>query len=354
MSPATRSTPDAPARAFAVTLRPRGCGWWLLLAATACGGDAPPPPLLRDGALGSLRDLVFYERGAAGGPLFFDRFEATRGDFAGFAATDAGRAAGIAVRLAQLSATAQAAPLSADEAVLPMAGVDLAQARAFSRWRCCRLPRSDEWTFVCTTDGRDTFPWGTNPSPARANTSDLGVYAPLPVGTFESGRSGDGPYDLIGNVAEWTETVPGAWFHFDRDWLSPMALAARRADRIAALAVWRLPGTVVPPAVVVAVASREAPREVLGADFASSMLDGPRLRSPVDRGDTLGVRLCTTPDELVIALAARRSTFTAGDRTQIERFCRRRNHAVVLRAAVQRLRPQLDAAGLAWFEAFLP
>lgn len=308
----------------------------------ACGEGDRPVPLQRTGVLGSLRDLVLFERREqSGGPFFLDRFEATRGDFAEFAAATAGA-----------EAVPPARRLDPEEAVLPMGGVDLARARAFARWRCCRLPRSDEWAFACTTDGRDTYPWGSNASPARANTSDLGVFAPLPVGTFESGRSGDGPYDLIGNVAEWTETVPGAWFHAERDALPPFGAALRRAHRLPAWSVWRVPGTMLPPQVVVAVAGDSAPREVLGADYVSSMRDAPQLRAPSDRSDTLGVRLCTTPRELLLALADERARFAVGDLVQLERFWRRGNHAAVLARALAEL--PFDAEARAFFARFAP
>ena len=54
-----------------------------------------PTTLSRRGPLGSLRDLVLFDRSLdAGGPFFLDRFEATRSDWAEFAACAAGVAGG--------------------------------------------------------------------------------------------------------------------------------------------------------------------------------------------------------------------------------------------------------------------
>lgn len=317
----------------------------MFAAVAACGGGAEEPPLARRGELGSLRDLVLFWRGpAAGGPFFLDRFEATRADFAEFAASPAGVAA----------LRGRAVDAAGEAAVLPMAGVDLGTARAFAAWRHCRLPRADEWTYACTSDGRDEYPWGAHAKAERANTSDLGVFAPLPVGTFESGRSGNGPYDLIGNVAEWTETVPAAWFHFGRDFVSPLRSAAVLAQTAPALAIWRLPGGMPTPGLLVAVAGSTAPREVLGGHYAAAMTDGPQWRAPADHADTIGVRLATTPEELLTALAPGLGSFGAEDRRQLERFCRRGQHAEVLRAALQQLpATALPAKARAAFEALL-
>jgi len=308
--------------------------------AAGCGADEQVPPLQRSGRLGSLRDLVLFDRAAPDGPCFLDRFEATRGDFAEFAAAPPGRGV-VALE-----------PPTADAAVLPMGGIDLAQARAFAAWRCCRLPRSSEWNYACSGGDRHAYPWGPIFDAARANTGDLGVFAPLPVGTFESGRSGDGPYDLIGNVAEWSETVPGAWFLADREALPSMLRALRRARRAPALEAWNVPGGVVAPGLLVAVAGGDAPREVLGADFATAIADAAQLRSPLDRSNTIGVRLCTTPGELVVALAAARAEFGPDDLRQLERFCGRGNNAPVLRRALAET--ALEPGARAWLEAKLP
>lgn len=326
--------------ARAVRRLARVAGLAALLAVGSCDRSGVPVALERRGGYGSLRDLVLFDRSEQlGGPFFLDRFEATRGDFAQFAATPAGLRAG-----------AVAPRISGDSSGLPIAGIDLRMARAFAAWRHCRLPRSDEWWFACTTDGRDSYPWGSRPDASRANTSDLGVFAPLPVGTFESGRAQHGPYDLIGNVAEWTESVPASWFHDSRE--PAPRIAAQAVDRSPALSIWGPVPMVFPPLFLVAAAGDRAPREVLGAHFASSLREASDIRAPLDFGDTVGVRLCTTPRELIEAIGDDVLQLEGEDRLQWERFCRRTGHAAVLRPTVAV--GAISARARAMWESVLP
>lgn len=297
------------------------------LAAAGLGGcarDGEPRLLSRSGPFGSLRDLVLIERPQAqGGPFFLDRFEATRGDFAAFAATAEGRRASV-----------QPLPVAGDQDALPMLGLDLATARAFAAWRRCRLPRADEWVYACTNEGRDRFPWGSYVAPVRANTSDLGVFDPLPVGTFESGRTRAGVYDLVGNASEWTESVPHGWFIGSRD-PEPVAWYAQRSALAApGLAVWQPAPLLVAPVVVVAAAGSSAPREVVGADYRSSMLDEPQLRAPTDFADPLGCRFASSPEELVESIGDDVLRLSGDDLELWRRFCRRAGHAAVLLASL--------------------
>jgi hypothetical protein len=371
-------------------------GAWLL---AACSPEAPMPGAAsptpgRVGRFGSLRDFVLYERrGPTGGTspawFFLDRFEVTRADWATFANTPAGRAVG-----------ARAETPSTD-AALPVGLVDLAQARAFAAWRFARLPRVAEWRFATTSDGRNDFPWGGRADATRANTSELGLGEPTPVGTFESGRLANGPYDLVGNVSEWTESVPPSWCtvvalpaataegdidrDIDRDmerearapfreYLRLAAAAAgeeiepdeeieharrkarraaatdvvemswgfaqgrREALRIAALAVWQEVGGLVPAVFAVAGAGADVPREVVGADYLTPMADRgiPLMIEAVPAGDRrlrIGLRLATTPHELLAALVASDAVPTAVELDQLRRFVQRERHRVALTAA---------------------
>jgi hypothetical protein len=325
---------------------PRRCSTLLLLGAAlaGCDGSDASAPLARSGRLGSLRDLFLFERAdAAGGPFFLDCFEVTRGDWLEFARTDAGRA--VSAPLPRIEHT--------DDDSLPMAGVDLVQARAFARWRCCRLPRDDEWSFACTSGNHNVFPWGeAGPQDdVRANTLDLGFGGPTPVGAFESGRVGEsGPYDMIGNVAEWSETVPKWWFREDRDGLRPVWSARRQLTAAAGMAAWALPGAPWSPLLIVEAARQQAPREVLGSAFALPRADLVFERLEGERWDTIGLRLCTSPEELLQALAKERGAFDGGDRRQLERFVRRDGNADALRSALAQFGDggPLDAAARRW------
>ncbi|MEO6593397.1 MAG: SUMF1/EgtB/PvdO family nonheme iron enzyme [Planctomycetota bacterium] len=302
----------------------------------SCGGNAidtvGTPP--RSGRFGSLRDFVLFERsdGGNGVALFVDRFEVTRGDWTEFAASAAGRAV-----------DANSARLGGEPAE-PVGGIDLKQARAFARWRFARLPRSEEWSLAATGDGRSRFPWGGREDATRANTADLGFGEPLPVGTFESGRraGADQPYDLIGNVSEWTESVPWSWctsepLGMDLLWRSldlpgSCASGRRQALRTPALAVWQLPGGVLPLIVAAAAAGDVVPREVVGADFQSRMESTAELTPAGARRERTGLRLYATPRELLLALLAPGVAARPQDLEQVRRFVRRGRHRAALAA----------------------
>ncbi len=321
------------------------------IAVTACEDAetqvATAAPL-RAGRFGSLRDLVLFERpdGVPGAALFVDRFEATRGDWAPFAATAAGRAVG-----------AHLVPTSGDQA-LPVSLVNLRQARAFATWRYLRLPRYGEWQFATVGDGRSRFPWGSREDPTRANTSELGLGEPTPVGTFESGRrvGGGQPYDLIGNVSEWTESVPVRWCNDVLDPLAAMQTCCHRVLATPALAVWQGPGGLVPLVWAAQAGGEHVPREVVGADFQAPMSEGVLGGEAVPAGDRrtrTGLRLCSTAAELLAALAAEPAAPSEADVEQVRRFLRRDGHGPVLAAAWTALReanaiadPQLPLAVL--------
>lgn len=311
---------------FAVLVRAL---WLAALAATsACDEAGGPNSLSRSGRLGSLRDLVLFDRAwEDGGAFFLDRFEATRHDFAEFADSPEGVAAGAIAQRAR-----------EEEGALPATGMDLRMARAFARWRRCRLMRADEWEHACTSDGRDVFPWGSRRDPSRANTSDLGVFAPLPVGTFESGRLPSGVYDLIGNVAEWTETPPAHFFTFDRESLPAFTTARRRVGATAAWTCWSPAPFVDVPAVLVAAAAEDAARETVGADFAGQMTDTRELRAPLDYGDRLGLRLATSPREIIERIGVDVLALVDDEREQWLRFCAKPGHAAVLLAELDHAR----------------
>ena len=298
----------------------------LLLLFAACTQEPARSAgtLPRQGRFGSLRDFVLIARigDARPAPLFVDRFEATRGDWAGFTASPAGRAA-----------SAREVMFTGDPA-LPIGGVDLVQARLFARWRFARLPRRDEWA-AAVGDGRHRFPWGSRADPTRANTGDLGLGEPTPVGTFESGRrtGGDQPYDLIGNVGEWTESVADGWSGDGLDPEASFTAGRRRVLGTPALAVWQLPGSVVPLAFVVAAGGAAVPRDVMGSDFLSPMAVSMEAVAAGDRRQRTGIRLCTTPRELLLALLAEDVEASADDLEQLRRFVRRGGHRAALAEA---------------------
>lgn len=151
--------------------------------------DFRPPPAL-------VQDMVFIATGPAVGErrqgFWLDRFETTRGAFDAFAR----------------EARAETRP-STGPSDLPVSYVTHDDASAFARWRGKRLPTAAEWDAAARSPGGMRFPWGDGFVPACANTLELRLYEPVRVGTFESGRTAAGVYDLFGNVAEWTATPFG-------------------------------------------------------------------------------------------------------------------------------------------------
>ncbi|MCC7397110.1 MAG: SUMF1/EgtB/PvdO family nonheme iron enzyme [Planctomycetes bacterium] len=321
-------------------------GLLLLGLGAGCTREAPAPTQSRHGRFGSLRDLVLIERTLGEGEraLFVDRFEVTREDWQQFAARDAGRAAG------------SGSQDTTGDAALPVAQVDLRQARAFARWRFARLPTADEWQLTSVGEvslqlpwglQRDLYPWGSKLDPTRANTSELGMGDVTPVGTFESGRrsGGETPYDLIGNVGEWTETVAVAWCSEDFDPVASLRRCQQRVLRTPALAVWQGPAGLLPVCFAAEAGGPLVPRLVMGADFTRPMTEPFEVVAAGDRRRSTGLRLFVSAGELLRDLGIHRPGLTADEKEQMRRFLRRGRNAEVLGPVWRRLRDSLMGRG---------
>jgi len=117
----------------------------------------------------------------------------------------------------------------------PINCVDWTQADAYCRWRGGRLPTEAEWESAARGSTGTLYPWGNEaPNATRVNGldrtgDDLLRAAPMevsmtlldtdsdgwgttaPVGSFPTGASSLGLFDLAGNVWEWTADVYGRY-----------------------------------------------------------------------------------------------------------------------------------------------
>jgi len=87
----------------------------------------------------------------------------------------------------------------------PVVGVTWKEAQVFCQWKNKRLPTEAEWEKAARGKRPVKYPWGNEePDKTRLNFNNhIGKTAP--VGSYPTGKSDYGVFDLSGNVAEWVK-----------------------------------------------------------------------------------------------------------------------------------------------------
>jgi len=103
----------------------------------------------------------------------------------------------------------------------PVVQVDWNMAKTFCEWRGANLPTEAQWEKAARgTDGR-TYPWGEELDCNKANYSGC-VGDTTKIGSYESGISPYGVYEMAGNVSEWVLDWHSKTYYYNSPLYNPL------------------------------------------------------------------------------------------------------------------------------------
>jgi formylglycine-generating enzyme required for sulfatase activity len=88
----------------------------------------------------------------------------------------------------------------------PVVYVDWDMAKAYCEWRSADLPTEAQWEKAARASDEPIYPWGNELDCNKANYTNgsrVCIGGTTKVGSYESGKSPYGVYDMAGNVWEW-------------------------------------------------------------------------------------------------------------------------------------------------------
>ncbi len=113
----------------------------------------------------------------------------------------------------------------------PVIYMDWFQSKRYCEWRGGYLPTEAQWEKAARgTEGR-TYPWGEGIGCDRANYFSLCVEETTEVGSYESGKSQYGVYDMAGNVWEWVSSSDASYPYSLSDGREDLDLSKLRVIR---------------------------------------------------------------------------------------------------------------------------
>lgn len=115
----------------------------------------------------------------------------------------------------------------------PVVGVSWLDSVNFCKWAGKRLLTEAEWEKAARGTHGLVYPWGNKVLDKRANLSGRadGYEFMAPVGSFPTGRSVYGVYDMAGNVSEWVDDWYDQFYYQTAPMMNPTG-AENKKNRV--------------------------------------------------------------------------------------------------------------------------